>query len=123
MNSDLEELNSELANLNSWILNLRKTANIEEINKAVYYGNLVTYQYIGVNPNLTATHIRHIFHRFLEADQSPPITICHPSCSSDVLYGWALLTENESTLQVISQHPNANEETQVIVALKLGCGL
>lgn len=98
-------------------VHLKGTYDLEAMDRAVYSEELLAQQYVGRNPRLTEAHCRHLITKLTESlDRA--LLIHATSFPTDLLYRLALSEVDPFVLEFIASHPNADEETRTILALR-----
>jgi hypothetical protein len=98
-------------------LRLTDTQNMEEIEQAVYGSNISHASMVSRNPLLSETHCRHLITR-MDHPMDRAFLVKSPSFPADLLAELALSEGSQFVLGFIVGHPNANDETRALVALR-----
>jgi hypothetical protein len=95
---------------------LRQTSNMAEIDSAVYGDNGLAQSYVGRNANLTEAHCRHLFKKLADPFLRS-LLYRLPVFPTDLLMEAALVEEDTFARALIAGSPNADDETQTVIAL------
>lgn len=90
---------------------------MEEIEQAVYSDNISHRSMVSRNPRLAEAHCRYLITR-LDHPMDRAFLVENSSFPTDLLEDLANTEDNPFILGFIVDHPNANEETRVMVALR-----
>jgi hypothetical protein len=98
---------------------LKETRNPEDIETAVYGEHTESRVWVIRNSRLTADQVRHLVPMYRESMFLLfPLSYC-PNTPRDVLLDLALTESDPQTRRMVSRHPNADEEIQTLVALRV----